>query len=292
MSRKPSRTPEVLDLISRYGVLSTRVLLMLTNHEIGSRWMRQILNELDHRQLICRASSSLDGRPVDFWMLTKNGFSQSRVCNITGNLHEELRFKSAKYTHFPHENLCTIFQCSLERELPSIKIFREATGSFKEIPQSVLSHRLRSIGYAPDIVLKLPNTSKWVAVEIDRSYRTLKRLSQRVNMYTRHSGFDALLYLMPKSKMTDSLISVFNSRGANEAMRIRGSKNTFLATALTPKCIFNIDEYKVQVSKKTIPLTTWLSIIALTNQDKRDACFEQISSHMEEINFGLRNVVS
>ncbi len=290
MPKKAFRSQEVLWIIAKYGVISTKVLRLILSDKLGSRWLRQVLEKLEQRGLTIRATSNIGGRPVDYWMLSKEGASVIRTSKITEINQGNLRHKSSKYTHYPHEDLCTLFQVSVERQMPSVQVIREATGSMKDVPDNILSRRLRNLGYAPDLVLRLPfegkttnnnESVKWVAVEIDRTYRTLKRLSQRVNMYARHTGFEGLLYLMPTELCLKTLMKVFEGRGAQEAFRIKGSEKSFLACGVVNDSFFDVNNVEIVVGGKSVSLSAWLSIVALTSKGKRDLEFQRYSSHRE-----------
>jgi hypothetical protein len=180
-------------------------------------------------------------------------------------------------------------------------LLRESSNDYSALPETVLSRRLKDLGYAPDLVIGLPKqigdtstslSRKWIAVEIDRSYRSTKRMSQRVNVYTRHTGFDGLLYLMPKREMANSLNDVYRLRGAKDALRIKGSKDTFLATGIVSKKLFDVNEYDVSLGNKSISLTTWLGLITITNKEERDMRLQSLSSLMEENHSKVRIAVS
>lgn len=266
--------------------------MQLFEERIGSRWIRQILNVLEKKGLIVRATSSMAGRPSDYWMLSKDGISLSRIEGYTGTPSSTFRIKNTRYTHYPHEDLCTLFQVSIERQFPSVTVIRESTMGFDIVPNSILSKRLRNLGYAPDLILGITKPEShdsvkhspacWIAVEIDRSYRSLKRVSQRVNVYSRHTGFDGVLYLMPKESMVTGLHKVFMNRGASNSSRIKGAGLSFLASGVSQKQIFDLSTFQVKLADNAISLSSWLSIFALVQMADRDRKIQRLSSDMED----------
>jgi hypothetical protein len=228
-------------------------------------------------------------RPGHYWMIEQNPSSKEIVLARTGLDQSQLRSKNPHWSQYPHEAICTLFQASLERQMPSLWILREATGNFKDLPDHLLSDRIRENGYTPNLCLGIPlersNASysgakayRWIAVEIDRTHRSHKRIAARANIYSRHTAFAGLLYFMPNEGNRESLTKIYNDRGAKKSLRISGGSDTFLATAVMPQTLFDVNEMKVKCASHTIPLSTWLALFALSEVRQRDANLVSIVS--------------
>ena len=239
MPRPATRKYEILELLAHYGVMSTKIMLTLLKNQMSSRSLRKTLHELARWNLVVNATSGIGGSPVSFWMLSNNEDSLKTIESILSQDRTQFRIKHCRYTHYPHEDLCTLFQVSMELQFPHIKILRESHYGLKELPQIVLSEQLRGYGYKPDLCLGLPlkkgekgdacDYFKWIAVEIDRSYRSHLRVAKRCNLYTRHAGFEGLLYMTPTQGTIAPLVDEFCNRGARKSLRmLKNLKNRTL----------------------------------------------------------------
>ncbi len=302
MSRRPTRQNEVLTLLSKYGVMSSRVLVQLLSDQISMSWLRGLLSNLERKNLIVKASCSIGGSPTHYWMLPDTDSSRSRTALRSGVHTSLFRHKRTRFSHYPHENICTLFQASLERQMPSLKIFRESTNNFDRLPEHLLSERVRENGYTPDICIGIPvhgseNTSskisfRWIAVEIDRSWRSKKRISQRVNIYARHTAFAGLLYLVPNERDIENLREIYATRGGKESLRILGTRNAFLATAVVPHTLIDISKMKVWCGPHEIFLSTWIAMFAAGESQERDRLLLRISNTATEMKFAETKFVT
>jgi len=289
MSPAATRQFEILRIIARYGVMNTQVLSQLLSDRLSPAWVRAALIRLETKKLIARGTCLLGGRPSNYWMLSNESESFDRAIALTGLDKSQIRTKSAHWSSFPHENLCTIFQASVERQMPSVWLLRESTGNFSQLPSHLISERVKRNGYLPDMCLGIPtkfsnvphavDSYKWIAVEIDRTRRSAKRVAARANIYSRHTSFAGVLYLMPNSSLADSVCKIYNTRGASESLRIKGGSLSFLAASAVPQSLFDVNALKVSCGKTEIPLTTWLALFVVAETHKRDSELLRISNN-------------
>ena len=280
MGRRPARQNEVLGLLAHHGVMNSYTLSQLIKPALSTSRLRNVLATLKKNKLIVSGTLKIDGSPANYWMLASGDKVAERVMDITGLAASDLRLKSSHWSQYPHENLCTLFQAAVERQMPSVKVLRESANSFSELPDHLIVDQIRDNGYLPDICLGVPTsepsdtnteaTYKWVAVEIDRTNRSKKRIAARTNIYSRHTSFDGLLYLMPDERAVRVLGEIYNTEGASESLRISGSKTSFLATGKAPRHLFSVNDLRLLCGEQEVLFTDWLSMIALSNTKGRD----------------------
>ncbi len=294
MSRPPTRQNEILTLLARYGVMSTTTLTQLMSSKISDSWLRESLYILQKRNLVRRGTILLRGRPSQYWTLGNSPKIMEHTMQRTGLNESQMRDKSAHWSSFPHEDLCTIFQASVERQMPSVCILRESTNNFKTLPDHLLSERVKQNGYIPDMCLGIPTRFskapisdkgyRWIAVEIDRTHRSHKRMAARANIYTRHTSFAGLLYFMPDERSAHLVTKIYRSRGAASSSRITGGTDSFLATSCVPKSIFDVNTLLVNCGEFELPLPTWLALFSVCETHKRDAALVEFSSNTQGLN--------
>jgi hypothetical protein len=282
------RQLEILLLLAKYGVLGTVTIQMLLKEVVAMDKLRLTLKVMERRFMICRTLFHPGGTPMSHWMLPEDKKSQSQALKATGLDERFLRRKAVRYSHIPHEIVCTLVQASLERQMPKLWIAREATGGFDNLPNHLLSRFAKEKGYKPDLCLGIPNelgdsahsTSafRWIAVEVDRSYRSQKRIAQRLNVYTKHTAFSGLLYLMPTVGTQATLQRIYDTRGGKDNLRLHGSSKAFLAIGTVPDALFDVNAKSVWCGPQEISLATWLSLFMLREAEHRDRALSDFAS--------------
>ena len=287
MGRPATRQAEVLSLLARYGVMDIATLTQLLDHAPSQSTIREVLSTLKKKQLIKCGTLKIGGTPSNYWQLSKDKSAIERILAITGLSASKLRLKSCHWSQFPHENLCTLFQASIEKQMPSVIVLREAANDFSKLPDHLISERIKENGYLPDLCLGIPvfdppdaNTPKfyrWVAVEIDRTNRSKKRIAARTNIYSRHTAFNGLLYLMPDERMASQLSKIYDTRGARDSLRIEKGKKSFLARGTVSHTLFDCNKMMLLCDDQEISLSTWTALISATDMRSRDELLLRIS---------------
>jgi len=287
-SKYSPRQIEILLLLAKFGVLGTVTIRMLLKEPVAMDKLRLSLKVMERRGMICRVLFHPGGTPMSHWMLPEDESAQDQALQATGLDERFLRRKSVRYSHIPHEIVCTLVQASLERQMPKLWIAREATAGFDKLPSHLLSRLAKEKGYTPDLCLGVPNERadaahsdaafRWIAVEVDRSYRSHKRIAQRLNVYTKHTAFSGLLYLMPTIGTQAILQRIYDSRGGKDTLRLHGSSKAFLSIGTVPESLFDVNAKSVWCGAQEISLATWLSLFAMKEAEHRDRALSDFAS--------------
>lgn len=283
------RQIEILTLLSKYGVLGSKMIQSLLKQNVGMNRLRESLQGMEGRDLICRFNFNPGGTPMSYWMLPDEDSAKGRAIRASGLKEIFFRHKRGRYSHIPHENFCTLVHASLERQMPTLQIIREATKNFGALPKHLISARAEDDGYTPDLCVGVPGKNlvqaqpksglRWIAVEVDRSNRSKKRMAQRMNIYTKHTAFSGLLYLVPNVATAKSLREIYVTRGGKNTFRLRGAATSFLAVGTVPNNIFDVNEMSIWCGDHEIPLSAWLSLFALNEAQERDDALSGLSGH-------------
>lgn len=285
MPQEAHKQNQVLYMIAKHGVMSTRVLWQVLDKKISYAAIRKLLNKLEQRGLIVRPTELFGGQPIHYWMLSREKKAIAETLRLTGIPEDIVVQTKMRYTHFAHEDLCTLFELSMAED-KSLKIIRNKRGLAPELPPHLMSKRIIEQGYCPDLCLGVPQYNDsdwskpshyvWIAVEIDRSYRTAARLARRMNVYTKHTLFSGVLYFMPSSGTAKELQNLYARRGGKDSIRLHGTRTAFLATAQYEKAPFSHWRLKVFVGGHEISLKDWLLIFSAAQRERRDEFLEEI----------------
>jgi len=281
------RQIEILTLMAKYGVLGSKIIQSLLKKPISSIRLRESLYGMEKRGLICRIAMGVGGSPMTYWMLPDEDSVKSHALKASGLDQKFFRNKRVRYSHIPHESFCTYVHASLERQMPTLWVYRESTAHFKSLPDHLLSEMAKESGYTPDLCIGVPKKNansahgqagyRWIAVEVDRTNRSKKRIAQRLNIYTKHSAFSGLLYLMPSEAAMCSLTEIYSTRGGKDSFRLRGAANSFLSIGTVENKLFDVNDKPIYCGGFVLPLGTWLSLFSLSDAHERDRYFTEFS---------------
>ncbi len=285
MYKRVSKKIEILSLLARYGVMDRSSIAELMTQKVTKRWLRQVLGNLASSGLIKKGSLQIGGSPCHYWLLATDDKAIEQVSELTGIPINQFRNKSTHWSQYPHETNCTKVQASIERKLPYVWVLREASGEFRLLPEHLMTEKVREAGYLPDLCLGVPivdsnseldkDAYRWIAVEVDRSHRSSNRLAARLNTYTRHTSFSGLLYFVPDEASLKKIESIYTTREAKKALRIKGGSSSFLASAVLSNSLFDVQKMNVKCGAGEMPLLTWLALISLRETHKRDEVMEE-----------------
>jgi len=280
MSQQAPRQSQVLSLIIKYGLISTKTLWELMDKEVSLHQVRATLYELHKKNLIISPNEIFGPTALKYWSLPLDSKRLQTISKIMEVPFEELRHSAVRFNEYPHEDLCTLVQVSIERIDSNIKVFRARARKYYGIPDHLISTKIKRLGYCPDLIVRLPvhagagelkpDSYRWIAVEVDRTYRTHKRLSHRLNIYAKHTHFGGLLYFMPTSGSAKKLHRIYETRVDKESYRLRKSSQTFLATAAPPKTLFDANVLRVFLGTCEMRLLDWLAVFSMSTGENRD----------------------
>lgn len=280
------RQIEILTLLAKYGVLGTRDIRLLLKESVADNRLRESLQSMEARGYICRLALGTGGRPMNYWMLPDEDTAKGRALQVSGLKLKFFRNKRVRYSHIPHESFCTYVHASIERQMPSLLVYREATNHFNTLPDHLLSEKAKENGYTPDLCIGVPSPTaniahsnkgyRWIAVEVDRTMRSKKRIAQRLNIYTKHTAFSGLLYLVPSESAVRSVMEIYESRGGKNSFRLRGTSDSFLCVGTTENQLFDVSRKPVAVDGKVLSMGTWLSLFSISEAHERDKIFAQL----------------
>lgn len=282
------RQKEIMYLISKYGVLGSGTIRKILKEPVGTDCLRKSLSRMEEQNLIARIHVGSGGKPEAHWMIPDDDTMKGRALRATGIDPSIFRLKRVRYSHAPHENVCTLVHVSLERQLPKVWIYRESTENFKNLPAHLISKTSEEQGNIPDLCVGVPGRNadplnsdegyRWVGIEVDRTSRSKKRIAKRINLYTRRTGFSGLLYLLPTLAAARSVREIYRVRGDKTAYRLRGAASSFLAVGVVPKDLFDVNAMNIWVGDYEIPLSTWLSLFGLSEVHERDRVLSGLAS--------------
>jgi hypothetical protein len=216
---------EVIRLLGKHEALSFGALQALLSPPITEKRLRNLLSVLVKEGSVRRRLFHLCDGKASFFELTDPLRSDRGI----GAVHNSLLM---------HNDLCAFAVETLERAFPAAICAREY-----EIPRSatlrkVMKYQVGTRDSLPDILLVLPGQAEgapvFIAVEVERSIKSSKRLLKKFGKYASRTGLDGVLYLSEEERVLATLRRRYLDDVAGRARRIGHYKEHFLVTAGCP----------------------------------------------------------
>lgn len=262
-----TRADDVIRLIGAHETLSFGAIRRLLIPEISEKRLRKVLTGLLTEGVLRRRLFHLCGGTASFYEVADPLRSDREI----GSVHNSLLM---------HNDLCAFAAELLQRANPEAICVREYAIPRSKILRSVMKYEDGSRDSLPDILLALPGQAggapSYIAVEIERSIKSNKRLLKKFGKYASRTRLDGVLYLSEDERVLAALRQRYQGEVAGRARRIGHYKDHFLVTAACPtKQVF---EFKNPRNSNGAPVSIagWmrgLSIVPLL--ERRDGSAAQ-----------------
>lgn len=276
----------VLRALAKYGTLSTNSIMTILNDSGDRRSFRKLMNRLADAGLVVRLSFGFSGTPASYFQLCQGAGALKIASDLTGISPQELDQKRLRYTHFAHEDICSMIQFAFENEVPGVVTIRDWEIARRNVPEIVIPQALRQAKFMPDLIVALPvqypdtlnnpSSFRWIAVEIERSRKKHLRVYSKLKTYATECGFDGLLYMIPEEVLLENYLNHFDAEVAPKALRIRSFKDAYFARSLLPRDRPQLASVSVDCGKRHLSLKHWIDFIASTSLLDRAEKWEQV----------------
>lgn len=261
MPRHPTRQIELLKLIARFGVLNTKHLWILSGKSIKMDNLNTCLHELEAKKLISIARLQSYGM-AHYWMIRKSEDSISKISTLTGQSRAYLWALKTREVHYPVEGMVPLFQSSIERHLPNLKVIRENKHGYPSIEQNILPKSLdRQFCRYPDLCVGVysgVSQLSWVAIEFERFQMNPKRLLRRLNAIKDRSGFEGALIMLPDDSFLESHLAALETWNRRQAASKTHSRPFAVAFSLIQKDLFKPDQITIWGAKNQQTIESWI----------------------------------
>jgi hypothetical protein len=268
MSESPipcSRSDAVVRLLGAHEALSFGALRTLIVPAISEKRLRTVLTRLIAGRVVKRRLFNLCGGRASYFEVADPLRSDRGI----GTVHNSLLM---------HNDLCAFAAETLQRMFPGAVCVREHAIPTCAQLRSVMRYKPKSRDSLPDILLVLPaqpgGCAAFVAVEIERSVKSSKRLLKKFHKYASRTSLDGVLYLSEDEGVLTALRQRYQSEVAGQARRVGHYKNHFLLTAACPtKQRLEIAQARTS-SNSAMSLTEWMRVLTSVKlPDRRDEHF-------------------
>lgn len=285
-ARPYERMPQVLRLLLKHGPLSTRGLAACLSPPPGRRALRYVLKRLYDQGLLARREEKGSGRI--YHQITQDPAARPMAASILKVPLELIEQPQFRHAELLHSEDCAIW-CELLSELfPEAQVRRDFQFAALKEAQSLLLSRFEERDLLPDLLLTIPardgRGSVSVAVEIERTVKSGKRLLRKLRRYADQTRIDGLIYVCSSDAIQRKLLEVYVNKVAARALRISHyAENFFLFADGSASCDFS-EPQMFNADGKSVSLKTWIRILAETKSGgRRDSIFQHRSSGRNDV---------
>ncbi len=283
-----NRGVEVLKLVQRFRLLSTKSIHLMLKIQPTQREVRRIVSVLIKKGLLVKANEYVSGSASNYICLSQTTRARASIARILGLNTSEISRQRPSYAQFIHEDMLSRIQFSIEKAFPGSITARDWEIYKSSVPEIVFPRGHTQDSFYPDLVVGIPkdlahkgfnrSAFSWVAIELERSRKKHSRVNAKLRDYAEQTGFDGLLYLLPESILENRYQQYFHNEATSRAAHLKGLKEAFFATTHLPKEFFNLHSHILNCGKRQLSTHAWLTFLRDSSRQDRDVQWKHQSS--------------
>lgn len=264
-TRPNIRGEQVIRLLTIHGALSFGALRRILNPPITEKRLRDVLARLVKSGLIRRRLIHQNGGSASYYDIAEP--QRSDLCLPT--VHSFL---------LTHNDLCALAVELLRKSFPEASYVREHDIPRTKEHRNVMKYENGTRDALPDVLMVVPphasGGATYIAVEIERSTKSTKRLLKKFSKYGTRTLLDGVLYLSEDVRVLSALASRYQLSAAHRSLRVRHYKDHFFMVAGCPtKQLLEFSNPRTSLNRP-VSLHSWIHTLVSTPMSKRrDAAF-------------------
>ncbi len=254
------RGAELMRLLGRHEALSFGALQVLMVPAISEKRLRDVLSRLIKRRLVRRRLFNLLGGSAVFFEIAEPFRSSLGIAPVHSSL-------------LIHNESCSLAVELLSRKFPAARFVRERAIPRNEVLRTVMKFKKGTYDTLPDVLMILPSETGpepiYIAVEIERSIKSVKRLVKKFSKYAIRTKLDGVIYLSEDDGVLTSLAGRYQADIVPTGLRVKHYKDHFFLTASCPtKQVFELGNLRNSVNA-SVSLSRWMHLLRTTPMLKR-----------------------
>lgn len=279
--RAGSRRRQILQALNENGPLSASTLADVVRPRMSVRCVRKVLRRLKEKGILIPHFESMSYSSGHFYRISHDLLARERAAKWMGVSSEELRQPKFFSRELQHTTKCALWAAFLRDVYPEAKIVRDVELLKRRIFQREGFGQDADRDSVPDIVLsfhgELVSDTVSIAVEIERTRKSDKRLAWKLNKLVNRSVLDGVVYVCESGGIRDAIAAVLNEEQLLRSPRIGHYGSAFLmfadgapASATTPPKLYNVEG-------KLLRLSDWVRVMREVSADyRRESHFDHI----------------
>ena len=225
------RAKEILCYLKEHGPLSFRALKKMVSPPMHDNALRAAIIRLMQKQIVKKRYENLFRNQGVFYQLSQNKESMQIASRFLNCAIDELRQPDFRYRELLHTQECGMWAHKLQKYFPKATIIRDFKFDKNDLAKNIMMINSKDCDIKPDLLLIFKNdeTAPYItiAIEIERTRKTNKRLLKKLNNYANQTRIDGLLYVCESDRLKDVIAQLYQQKLSKEVIRVKHYLNNF-----------------------------------------------------------------
>lgn len=272
------RRVQVFEILKEHGPLSIRGIEACLQTPIRRKKLQEVLNRLHRRGLLRkRFDKALGGGGVSY-QIAQDPTTRAIVGELLDVVPEALHQPQYRHRTFIHSENCAVWFEILSRMFPDFRIVKEHEIGDDPIASRLLLLKDEEDDVCPDLLLIAPSKAGSghvsIAVEIEKTGKTKKRLLRKLKKYATQTLLDGMVYVCDTHSICERLRQVYQSKVIERALRIKHYENNFFLFSDGSLSSSRLEPAMFNSRLEDISLSDWIRTLTNTNyKHRRDEKF-------------------
>lgn len=268
------RAIEILRILKANGPVSFKTLLKLVDPPMKEKKLRMALYRLQDKEHIIKRDERIYVGRGYFYQISQDRSDIEKTAKLISCPVNVLQQPHFSYRDLIHNDDCALWMNHIFNEFPDAQIIRDFEFNKSNLARQIMSINEDEIDLQPDLLVILRGhdmSSRLIAiaVEIEKSRKSDKRLIRKLYKYANRSHIDGVIYVCENKRIKEILQHVFVTDVLRRARRIEHyPQNFFLFSE-------NVDNHKsdrLQLwnsEQKLISFKEWINYLQSNSFNSR-----------------------
>lgn len=226
------RGKQIIHLLKTHGPLPYRTLKRMIEPAMTKDKLLKALKRLQKKNYVERRFENVfSGRGV-FYNLCQQEETLKEMAEFMSVEVDELKQPHFRHRELLHSECCALWVHVLMKMFPEANIVRDFDFQNSKSAEKVMLTSAQELDLHPDLLLIFPESKSQneiaIAVEIERTPKTVRRLRQKLKKYANGTHVDGVIYLCDTQHITNSIFKVYSEKPLQDSKRVGHYSDNFL----------------------------------------------------------------
>lgn len=280
LNRYRYRSKDILSLFKKHGPLSFSALHKILEPPMKKSSLRKSLQLLKKKGAVSTRMSN--GGKV-FYEISQKVKGREVAAKILDCQPNELFQAICHDRDWVHTELTEYWIALFQNQFPEAIAIRESDFYTNDVAQKIMLIKKDEFELRPDFLLLFPKTAEServsVAVEIERSRKSTRRLAAKVKKYADQTFVDGLIYVCDSNRISETIRLIYRNKILDRAHRIKHYADHFLLFSSAINTYVHPMEHIFDSAERRISVDKWMEYLRSTKRNsRRDSEFRNVDS--------------
>ena len=274
------RARQILELLKLHGPLSFRALNTMIEPPMKKPRLVDSLARLRKKGFIKRRNINVFGNQSCFHQLEQDEDSIKEISNYLKCSSVELYQPFFRYRELLHTEACALWAHALQKMFPEVQIMRDFDFEKDIRASKIMLNCAQDLDVRPDLILIFKKDDHSgevaIAVEVEKTRKSAKRITQKLKKYSNGTRVDGLIYLCDSHQISGAIQGAYRGQVMQRSKRIGHYAENFLLLGDSKGVHMGSVEKMFNSELKPVHLKKWINMIRSTTRNtRRDKKFDE-----------------